>query len=60
MDWSSQHITGQRLLHLDEMALEAIGIKDEYRRQSILYGIQELRNDDYNTPRNFKEFKVQN
>lgn len=54
----TQHITGQRLLQLDEAALKAIGIKNEYRRHSILYAIQELRAAEYSAPRNFDEFKV--
>ena len=53
-----QHINGQRLLQLDEAALKAIGVKNEYRRHSILYGIQELRDAEYSIPRTFDEFKV--
>ena len=54
----TQHITGLRLLKLDEDALKLIGIKDSFRQQSILYGIQELKEADFNTPRNFYEYKV--
>ena len=53
-----QHITGPRLLKLDEAALTAIGIQDDLRRQSILQGIRELKEAEFNTPRNFHEFKV--
>ena len=54
----TQHITGQRLLQLDEAALMAIEIKNGYRRQSILSAIEELREAEFSTPRNFREFKV--
>ena len=54
----TQHISGPRLLQLDETALVAIGIKDEYRRRTILYGIKELKDGEFNSPRNFQEFKV--
>ena len=53
-----QKITGPRLLLLNEKALETIGVHSEYRRQTILQAIQELKVQEYSTPRNFQEFKV--
>ena len=53
-----QHITGPRLLLLDEQALKTIGIKMEYRVRTILQGIEELKLADFSVPRNLQEFKV--
>ena len=53
-----QKITGPHLLLLNEKALEAIGVHSEYRRQTILQAIEELRVKEYSVPRNLYEFKV--
>ena len=53
-----QKITGPHLLLLNEKALEAIGLHSEYRQQTILQAIQELRVKEYSVPRNLYEFKV--
>ena len=38
--------------------METIGIHSEYRRQTILQAIEELKVQEYSTPRNFQEFRV--
>lgn len=43
---------------LNEKALEAIGVHSEYRRQTILQAVEELRVKEYSAPRNLYEFKV--
>ena len=53
-----QKITGPHLLMLNEKALEAIGVHSEYRRQTILQAVEELRVKEYSAPRNLYEFKV--
>lgn len=56
----AEHINGARLLELDESVLKIIGIHDNYRRHSILNGIKLLQEAEFNTPRNFYEFKAAN
>ena len=54
----TQKITGPHLLMLNEKALEAIGVHSEYRQQTILQAIEELKVKEYSAPRNLYEFKV--
>ena len=53
-----QKITGPQLLLLNEKALTMLGVSIEFRRQTILQAVQELRVREFSAPRNFPEFKV--
>lgn len=53
-----QKITGPQLLLLNEKALTMLGVDIEFRRQTILQAVQELRVREFSAPRNFPEFKV--
>ena len=53
-----QALTGPQLLLVDDQALFAFGVESEFRRQTILQAVVELKTLDYSTPKNFQQFKV--
>ena len=53
-----QALTGPQLLLVDNQTLAEFGIEQEFRIQTILEAIEQLRTEVNNQPQDFYEFKV--
>ena len=53
-----QALTGPQLLLVDDQTLVEFGVEQQFRRQTILQAVDQLRAEEFSQPLDFYQFKV--